>query len=234
MGGLIAPGTTGQKGRYARRTFARRPHRRIAVKTQFTLRLASLAPVCDKRSRPMHRTPGENDMANSPFDANPAFTKLGEDSRKAVIQAFDAMSNWRSELAEISEKNSDAVFDKMSEAAKALGWPTDFVELSRKQMQNASRMQLQAVDQVMGLWENQARSLGTPGQFPRASRICRASGAWAVLRKAQVLVPACSLECRISDRRRWHRSNSGCRPPRCGRRAGSKRCRLGWMHNKVP
>lgn len=105
-------------------------------------------------------------MANSPFDANPAFTKLGEDSRKAVIQAFEAMSNWRSELAEISEKNSDAVFDKMSEAAKALGWPTEFVELSRKQMQNASRMQLQAVDQVMGLWEHQARSLGTPGQFP--------------------------------------------------------------------
>ena len=105
-------------------------------------------------------------MANSPFDANPAFTKLGEDSRKAVIQAFDAMSNWRSELAEISEKNSDAVFDKMSEAAKALGWPTDFVELSRKQMQNASRMQLQAVDQVMGIWEKQAKSLGTPAQFP--------------------------------------------------------------------
>ena len=105
-------------------------------------------------------------MANSPFDANPAFTKLGEDSRKAVIQAFEAMSNWRSELAEISEKNSDAVFDKMSEAAKALGWPTDFVELSRKQMQNASRMQLQAVDQVMGIWEKQAKSLGTPSQFP--------------------------------------------------------------------
>jgi hypothetical protein len=114
----------------------------------------------------MQETPGENDMANSPFDANPAFTKLGEDSRKAVIQAFDAMSNWRAELAEISEKNSDAVFDKMSEAAKALGWPTEFVELSRKQMQNASRMQLQAVDQVMGLWENQAKALGTPGQFP--------------------------------------------------------------------
>ncbi len=76
------------------------------------------------------------------------------------------MSNWRSELAEISEKNSDAVFDKMSEAAKALGWPTDFVELSRKQMQNASRMQLQAVDQVMDIWEKQVKSLGTPAQFP--------------------------------------------------------------------
>ena len=125
-------------------------------------------------------------MANSPFDANPAFTKLGEDSRKAVIQAFDAMSNWRSELAEISEKNSDAVFDKMSEAAKALGWPTDFVELSRKQMQNASRMQLQAVDQVMGIWENRQNRSERRHNFQtsRASRICRASGARAVLRNS--------------------------------------------------
>jgi len=105
-------------------------------------------------------------MANSPFEANPAFAKLGEDTRKAVIQAFDAMSNWRAELGEMSEKNSNAVFDKMSEAAKSLGWPTDFVELSRKHMLNASKMQLQVVDQVMDLWEKQIKAVGTTGQFP--------------------------------------------------------------------
>jgi hypothetical protein len=104
-------------------------------------------------------------MANSPFEANPAFTKLGEDTRKAVIQAFDAMSNWRSELADLGEKNSNAVFDKMAEAAKSLGWPTDFVELSRKQMQNASKLQLQAVDQVMDVWEKQVKSIGSASQF---------------------------------------------------------------------
>ena len=104
-------------------------------------------------------------MANSPFEANPAFTKLGEDARKAVIQAFDAMSNWRAELAELSEKNSNAVFDKMSEAARSLGWPTDFVELCRRQMLNASKVQLQAVDQIMDVWEKQVKSLGTPAQF---------------------------------------------------------------------
>jgi hypothetical protein len=105
-------------------------------------------------------------MANSPFEANPAFKKLGEDAQKAVIQAFDAMANWRAELADMGEKNSNAVFDKMAEAAKSLGWPTDFVELSRKQMLNASKLQLQAVDQVMDLWEKQVKSLGTPGQIP--------------------------------------------------------------------
>lgn len=101
-------------------------------------------------------------MAKSPFEADPAFTKLGEETRKAVVQAFDAMSNWRAEIAELSEKNSNAVFDKMSEAAKSLGWPTDFVELCRKQMQNAAKLQLQAVDQVMDLWEKQVKAIGTP------------------------------------------------------------------------
>ena len=105
-------------------------------------------------------------MANSPFEANPAFTKLGEDTKKAVIQAFDAMANWRAELAEMGEKNSNAVFDKMAEAAKSLGWPTDFVELSRKQMRSASKLQLQAVDQVMDVWEKQVKALGAPGQLP--------------------------------------------------------------------
>lgn len=115
-------------------------------------------------------------MANSPFEANPAFMKLGEDTKKAVIQAFDAMSNWRAELAEMGEKNSNAVFDKMAEAAKSLGWPTDFVELSRKQMQSASKLQIQAVDQVMDVWEKQVKALGTPGQFPNFPNFSNVSG----------------------------------------------------------
>jgi hypothetical protein len=32
-------------------------------------------------------------------------------------------------------------------------------------MQNASKLQLQAVDQVMDVWEKQVKSMGTPGQF---------------------------------------------------------------------
>jgi hypothetical protein len=104
-------------------------------------------------------------MANSPFEANPAFAKLGDDARTAVIQAFDAMSNWRAEINEMGEKNSNAVFDKMAEAAKSLGWPTDFVEMSRKQMQSVSKMQVQAVDQVMDVWEKQVKSIGS-GQMP--------------------------------------------------------------------
>lgn len=106
-------------------------------------------------------------MAKSPFESNPAFSKLGEDARKSVSQAFEAMSEWRKELAEMGETNSNAVFDKMADAAKALGWPTDFVELSRKQMLSASKLQLQAIDQVMHVWEKQLTSLGSMPEMPK-------------------------------------------------------------------
>ena len=100
-------------------------------------------------------------MPKTPFEANPAFAKLGEETRQVVTQAFDAMSNWRTEIAQMGQKNSDAVFDKMAEAAKSLGWPTDFVELSRHQMQSAVKMQLGAIDQVMDIWEKQVTSVGS-------------------------------------------------------------------------
>jgi hypothetical protein len=109
---------------------------------------------------------GEIAMSSSPFDANPAFGKLSEDARKAVTQAFDAMSDWRNQVSQMSEKNSNAVFDKMSEAAKSLGWPTDFVELSRKQIQGATKLQEQVIDQVMDVWQKQLTSLGNGASMP--------------------------------------------------------------------
>jgi hypothetical protein len=107
---------------------------------------------------------GETVMSNSAFESNPAFTKLNQETRQVVTQAFDAMSNWRSQLAQMGQKNSDAVFDKMVDAAKSLGWPTDFVELCRQQMQNASEMQLHAIDQIMNIWEKQLTSIN-PNQI---------------------------------------------------------------------
>lgn len=97
-------------------------------------------------------------MSNGPSNFfNPeAFKALGEEQRKAMTAAFDAMSNWRQELNSMQEKNSAAVFDKMSSAAKSLGWPSEFVDLTRQQIQNVTKMQAQAIEQVMDVWEKQA------------------------------------------------------------------------------
>jgi hypothetical protein len=101
---------------------------------------------------------------NSTNFFNPAaFSALGEEQRKAMTAAFDAMSNWRQELNAMQEKNSAAAFDKMSSAAKSLGWPTEFVEMTRQQMQNVTKMQSQAIEQVMDVWEKQATAAANSG-----------------------------------------------------------------------
>lgn len=103
-------------------------------------------------------------MANNPnYFNSDAFKALGDEQRKAMTAAFDAMSNWRQELTSMQEKNATAVFDKMASAAKTLGWPTDMVEMTRQQMQGAAKMQSQAIEQIMDTWEKAATS--QPGKF---------------------------------------------------------------------
>jgi hypothetical protein len=54
-------------------------------------------------------------------------TNLSDEARKAVNEAFDAISNWRSETLSNSEKNSEQVIEKMAAAARALGWPEQVI-----------------------------------------------------------------------------------------------------------
>ncbi len=93
---------------------------------------------------------------------------VNEDAKKAMTKAFDAMSNWRNEIAAIADRNSTQVFDRMGDAAKAVGWPGDFVEMTKTQMHNASKMQLHAMDQVMDAWEHQVKNPGAGFQMPAA------------------------------------------------------------------
>jgi hypothetical protein len=93
--------------------------------------------------------------AKSPFSVA---GNVSEDARKTMNSAIDAFSNWRDEFAQHSEKNSKAVFDQMAAAAKSFGWPTEFVDMTRNQMQSASKMQLQFMDQVMDIWTNQMKN----------------------------------------------------------------------------
>lgn len=96
-----------------------------------------------------------------------AVSAMTEESRKAMSSAFDAMTKWRHDLASMTERNSEAAFGQMSSAAKALGWPTEFVEATSDHMRNASKMQLQMMDQVMGVWEKQAKSPAAGFQMPQ-------------------------------------------------------------------
>ena len=72
--------------------------------------------------------------------------------------AFDAMSNWRTETANASERNIEQVIEKTAAAARALGWPEQIVDATREQFQTIIKMQTQMMDQIMDAWEEQIKS----------------------------------------------------------------------------
>ena len=95
--------------------------------------------------------------ADRNFDAK-SVAGLSAEARKAVNAAFDAMSTWRTETMNNSEKNVAQVIDKMAAAARALGWPEQIVDTTRVQMQNLTKVQLQTIDHMMDTWEEQIKS----------------------------------------------------------------------------
>ena len=92
--------------------------------------------------------------------------ELNEEARRAVNSAFDALNDWRNDMANASERYSAKIFDQMTTATRAMGWPDDVVNATRLQLQNASRMQLQMMDQVMDAWKGQLRNPGSSFQLP--------------------------------------------------------------------
>jgi hypothetical protein len=93
---------------------------------------------------------------------------LSDEARKAVNEAFDAMSTWRIETAKNSEKNSEQVIEKMAAAARALGWPEEIVDATRAQMQSITKMQIQTMDHVMDAWEEQIKAPKPMAGLPSA------------------------------------------------------------------
>jgi hypothetical protein len=82
---------------------------------------------------------------------------LTNEAREAVNAALKAMSTWRNEMADTSEKNGKQVIERMAVAASALGWPEQIVDAARTQMQSISEMQIQTMDRMMDAWVEQLK-----------------------------------------------------------------------------
>lgn len=93
-------------------------------------------------------------MASSSKSKN----QLSEEAREAAKAAFEALAQWRDDMAAANERYSSTVFDQMAKAAKVMGWPDDVIKQTRQQLQNATQMQLQMMDQVMDAWSEQIES----------------------------------------------------------------------------
>lgn len=94
---------------------------------------------------------------------------MNDEVQSALTSAFEAMCDWRQDAANQAERHGNKVFDKMGTAAKAMGWPPELVDMTRQQMQQASKMQIQVLDQIMDAWENQIKNPGVGMNLPSAS-----------------------------------------------------------------
>lgn len=91
-----------------------------------------------------------------PFDPT-SVPGLTNKAREALKDVFEAMSDWRNEVADDSERNTKQVIEKMAVAAAALGWPEQIVEATRAQLQNITAMQIKTMDHMADAWEEQLR-----------------------------------------------------------------------------
>ena len=105
---------------------------------------------------------------------------LSDEARKAVNAAFDAMSTWRTETVNNSEKSFERVIDKMAGAAKALGWPEQIIDATRAQMDGITQMQIQTMDQMMNTWEAQIKSPNPSAMLSKLKSLpgFGSSGSW--------------------------------------------------------
>ena len=93
-----------------------------------------------------------------PRDFNPkSIPGLTNEAREAVNEALKAMSTWRNEIADTSQKNGKRVIEKMAAAASALGWPEQIVDAARAQLQSIAEMQIKTMDHMMDAWEAQIK-----------------------------------------------------------------------------
>ena len=93
------------------------------------------------------------DKSTRKFDPM-AVPGLSGEARDAVNAAFEAMSTWRTETVNNSEKNLEQVIEKMAAAGRALGWPEQIVDATRAQLQTLTKTQIQMMD----AWEEQVKS----------------------------------------------------------------------------
>ncbi|MEO1205262.1 MAG: hypothetical protein AAFV45_02930 [Pseudomonadota bacterium] len=93
--------------------------------------------------------------------------KLTAEARQSVSDAFEALAQWREDMAAANERYSGRVFDQMAKATKTMGWPENLVEQTRDHLKTSTQMQLEMMDKVMEAWQSQIKNADSAMASPR-------------------------------------------------------------------
>ena len=99
------------------------------------------------------------------------FTWLNGEARHAVTQAFNAVSQWRDEISHANDRYLSNVLDQVAVAQRAQGWPNSVTVATRQHLLQASKVQTQMIDQLMGDWEQQLKSQAAPDSSMRTPSV---------------------------------------------------------------
>jgi hypothetical protein len=102
---------------------------------------------------------------STPFDFKsiPGITK---EMRDGLADTFDALTNCRDEIETANERCLGQVLDQTSAVARAMGWPDQAVRSTREQLESASKVQTEMIDQIIEGWKRQLKSGMVPMAIP--------------------------------------------------------------------
>jgi hypothetical protein len=90
-----------------------------------------------------------------------SFTWLNGEARQAVMDAFNAVSQWRNEISLANDRYLTKVIDRVVAAQRAQGWPNSVTVATREHLLRAAKVQTQMIDQSMDDWQHQLKSKAT-------------------------------------------------------------------------
>jgi hypothetical protein len=86
-------------------------------------------------------------------------TASSKDARPEVAGAFDALAQWRDEIAAANHRCLGKAVDKMAAAQRAIGWPEPVIATAREPLLKTAEVQTHMIDQIMDAWEQQLKSV---------------------------------------------------------------------------
>ena len=79
--------------------------------------------------------------------------------RREVAGAFDALSQWRDEIAAANERCLMKAVDQLATAQRAIGWSEPVIAAAREPLLKTAQVQTHMIDQIMDAWEQQLKSV---------------------------------------------------------------------------
>jgi hypothetical protein len=107
---------------------------------------------------------------------------LSDDARQAVRRTLDSLRQWNDEVAAANDRCLAKTLGEVASVQRAMGWPEHIGTAAREGISKASKLQTEAIEQLVDAWEQLLKGGRMPSMLPQGfdRAILEASkGQWA-------------------------------------------------------